>query len=111
MLWLPSPLKIFNKNLNRNQARDEIAKLDSTPTTREWCPVLDMKLNKSNCWNQILQTQKIFDKNFNQNQARDDEIAKLNSTCTRRKWCARLDMKLNKSNLLESKFYTLKNLW
>jgi hypothetical protein len=44
-----------------------------------------MKLNKSNRWNQNLQTQKIFDKNFNQNQARDDEIAKLNSTCTRRK--------------------------
>jgi predicted metal-binding transcription factor (methanogenesis marker protein 9) len=69
-----------------------------------------MKLNKSNHWNQNLQTQKIFDKNFNQNQARDDEIAKLNSTCTRRKRCPRLDMKLNKSNLLESKFYTLKNL-
>jgi hypothetical protein len=44
-----------------------------------------MKLNKSNRWNQNLQTQKIFDKNFNQNQARDGEIAKLNSTCTRRK--------------------------
>jgi hypothetical protein len=44
-----------------------------------------MKLNKSNHWNQNLQTQKIFDKNFNQNQARDDEIAKLNSTCIRRK--------------------------